>query len=387
MLSSVIVFFTGILGLVLLIIILNQYKSNKIFNIYFAILVLLVSIRYTIIGIKNLTKDVFITETYRKTDLLFIVIVPIIYLYFKNLVKSQSKFVIADLFHFITPILFILEIKYRIIELVFGIKRDFGLLNIFILMLIFYNFLTFWLLKNNVWNKKGSLEIMVNQNSLIKRWSVYIYVCMNLMMLRLFISLYLEMQSNSVISGQNLVWAGALVWIIIFIKLLTSRNILYGYAFLNNEKGKLGNKIKTSHWKFNENKKITNIQDIQLNLKINAIVKQYLNDVDLAIENNNYFRDATFSLNDLAVKLNIPKSHLTFIYKYHSKISFSDFKKISRINDAVNLIDNDYLKTNTFDSLSKFVGFSSYNPFFTSFKDVVGKAPQEYLDAIIKKNK
>ena len=387
MLSSVIVFFTGILGLVLLIIILNQYKSNKIFNIYFAILVLLVSIRYTIIGIKNLTKDVFITETYRKTDVLFIVTVPIIYLYFKNLVKSQSKFVIADLFHFITPILFILEIKYRIIELVFGIKRDFGLLNIFILMLIFYNFLTFWLLKNNVWNKKGSLEIMVNQNSLIKRWSVYIYVCMNLMMLRLFISLYLEMQSNSVISGQNLVWAGALVWIIIFIKLLTSRNILYGYAFLNNEKGKLGNKIKTSHWKFNENKKITNIQDIQLNLKINAIVKQYLNEVDLAIENNNYFRDATFSLNDLAVKLNIPKSHLTFIYKYHSKISFSDFKKISRINDAVNLIDNDYLKTNTFDSLSKFVGFSSYNPFFTSFKDVVGKAPQEYLDAIIKKNK
>ena len=39
----------------------------------------------------------------------------------------------------------------------------------------------------------------------------------------------------------------------------------------------MGNKIKTSHWKFNENKKITNIQDIQLNLKINAIVKQYLN--------------------------------------------------------------------------------------------------------------
>ena len=156
---------------------------------------------------------------------------------------------------------------------------------------------------------------------------------------------------------------------------------------MNTEKGKVGNKVKTSHWKFNENKKITNIQDIQLNLKINGIVKQYLNEVDLAIENNNYFRDATFSLNDLAVKLNIPKSHLTFIYKYHSKISFSDFKKIARINDAIHLIENDYLKTNTFDSLSKTVGFSSYNPFFTSFKDVVGKAPQEYLDTLKKNNK
>mgnify|MGYP000987188243 CR=1 FL=1 len=116
----------------------------------------------------------------------------------------------------------LIEIKFRIIELAFGVKKDFGLLNIFILMLVFYNFLTFWLLKNNVWNKKGSLEIMVNQNSLIKRWSVYIYVCMNLKMLRLFISLYLESQSNSVITGQNFIWAGALVWIIIFIKLLTS---------------------------------------------------------------------------------------------------------------------------------------------------------------------
>ena len=34
--------------------------------------------------------------------------------------------------------------------------------------------------------------------------------------------------------------------------------------------------------------------------------------------------------------------------------------------------------TNTFDSLAKQVGFSSYNPFFTAFKDIVGKPPQEY---------
>jgi hypothetical protein len=47
--------------------------------------------------------------------------------------------------------------------------------------------------------------------------------------------------------------------------------------------------------------------------------------------------------------------------------------------DALELIEQNFLTTNTFESLSKKVGFTSYNPFFTSFKDVVGKSPQEYI--------
>ena len=387
MLSHIIVLFTGLLGFVVLIITLSQYRTNKIFNIYFAIIVLLVSIRYTLIGVKNLTNDILITETYRKADILFIVTAPLVYLYFKNLVKSQSKFVKSDLLHFVVPILFILEVKCNLIENTIGIKRDFGLLIFFIALIITYNLLTFLKLKNNIWNKKGSLEIMVNQNLLIKKWSIYVYICLNFMVLRLFFSLFIEYKSNSIISGQYVVWAGSLIWAIIFIKIITSRDILYGYTFLNNEKANSGNTIKISQWTSSKSPKITNIQDLQLNLKINAIVNQYIIDIDSTLEKNRYFRDPNFSFNDFALKLNIPKSHLSFIFKYHSKITFSDFKKISRINDAVQLIELDYLKTNTFDSLSKTVGFSSYNPFFTSFKDVVGKAPQEYLDTLKKNNK
>jgi AraC-like DNA-binding protein len=347
---------------------------------------LLVSIRHTLIGVKNLTNDILITETYRKADILFIVTAPLVYLYFKNLVKSQRKFVRSDLLHFVLPILFILEVKCNLIENTIGIKRDFGLLIFFIALIITYNLLTFLKLKNNIWNKKGSLEIMVNQNLLIKKWSIYVYICVNFMVLRLFFSLFIEYKSNSILSGQYVVWAGSLIWAIIFIKIITSRDILYGYTFLNNEKANSGNTIKISQWTSSKSPKITNIQDLQLNLKINAIVNQYIIDIDSTLEKNRYFRDPNFSFNDFALKLNIPKSHLSFIFKYHSKITFSDFKKISRINDALQLIELDYLKTNTFDSLSKTVGFSSYNPFFTSFKDVVGKAPQEYLDTL-KKNK
>jgi AraC-like DNA-binding protein len=87
-------------------------------------------------------------------------------------------------------------------------------------------------------------------------------------------------------------------------------------------------------------------------------------------------------MKDLAQVLNIPISHLKFVFKYHSKLSFSDFKKISRIQNSLELINNNYLATNTLESLSKEVGFSSYNPFFTCFKDVVRKSPHQYISSI-----
>jgi AraC-like DNA-binding protein len=99
---------------------------------------------------------------------------------------------------------------------------------------------------------------------------------------------------------------------------------------------------------------------------------------------NSYFKNAGFSIKDLAQALNIPISHLKFVFKYHSKLSFSDYKKISRIQNSLELINNNYLATNTLESLSNEVGFSSYNPFFTSFKDVVGKSPHQYISSVKK---
>jgi AraC-like DNA-binding protein len=97
------------------------------------------------------------------------------------------------------------------------------------------------------------------------------------------------------------------------------------------------------------------------------------------VEEEHFFRQTGLSISDLALKLKIPKSHLSFVFKYHSEISFSDFKKVVRIQDSLDLIEQGYLKTNTFDSLSKNVGFSTYNTFFIAFKEVTNKAPQEFV--------
>ena len=91
-------------------------------------------------------------------------------------------------------------------------------------------------------------------------------------------------------------------------------------------------------------------------------------------ENPNYFL-----IDKLAVEMKVPKSHLKYIFKYHSKISFSEFKKTIQIKNAIEFIDKGYLKTNTLDSLAIKTGFSSYSPFFKSFKSITNLSPQDYV--------
>ena len=336
------------------------------------------SSRFLFIGINGLINNDFTQPIIRSFNVFFIFSAPCFYLYFKNLIASQKNFISKDLFHFLIPLLFIIEGRFSTLKNLLNIP--FSFIYLFILYIIVNNILIFLMLKKNIWNKKGSLEIVAKQNELIKEWSKYLFIALNLFSLRLIISLLIENKEDGFISGTYGIWLTSIIWVFIFTKILTSPEILFGYSFLYNKSKENKNYITTniSHWKIVSKVKITNVQDLQLSYKMNQNIEKYLNKINEAVEKNNYFREPKFTLTDFALDLDIPKSHLSYLFKYHSKISFSDYKKIARIEDALHLIQVDYLKKNTFDSLAKQVGFSSYNPFFTAFKDIVGKPPQEY---------
>lgn len=338
--------------------------------------------RFLIIGINGLINNDFLKQIIINSNVFFIFLAPCFYLYFKNLIKSQKNFVPKDLFHFLIPLLFIIEGHFSILNNLLNIP--FSFIYFFILYVFVSNILIFLMLKKNIWNKKGSLEIIVKQNALIKSWSKYLFLTLTLFSLRLFISLLIKNQDEGTGLGYNGIWIASIIWIVIFFKILTTPEILYGYSLLYKKSKENKNYITTniSRWKIVSKLTITNLQDIQLCNKISQNIEKYIEDIDNATAQNNYFRDPKFKLTDFALKLNIPKSHLSYLFKYHSQISFSDYKKIARIEDALHLIQSDYLKTNTFDSLAKEVGFASYNPFFTSFKDIIGKPPQEYCASL-----
>lgn len=186
-----------------------------------------------------------------------------------------------------------------------------------------------------------------------------------------------------IIEPTKYLWVTALVWIALFMVILSNPEVLYGYSYSQAELTKTSFDVNSNnYWIINSKIKINNNQDLLLKEKIRDKIEQYLFELNALLYKNSYFTDPQFSIKDLAQAVKIPNSHVKYIFKYHSKLSFSDYKKISRIQYSLDLINNNYLATNTLESLSKEVGFLSYNPFFTCFKDVVGKSPHQYISSI-----
>jgi AraC-like DNA-binding protein len=109
------------------------------------------------------------------------------------------------------------------------------------------------------------------------------------------------------------------------------------------------------------------------------LLMKYLHLIEALSFQSEAFRNPDYSLNDISTALNIPISHVNFIFKYHCIESFSDYKKIVRIHDATKLIENGYLNNNKIEILATYVGFTSYNTFNLAFKNITGVTTQEYL--------
>jgi AraC-like DNA-binding protein len=386
MIANLAVAFSGLMGFLTIFLILIRYRSNRITNIYLVIIFGIVSTRMVVIGTFNLENNDVITTLLEKYNNLLIVIIPCTYLYFLNLVHDKKRIELNNLKHFSIPLLFNL-IDYALDNSYLSlVKNNFYYYIFFALYTIVYLVLNYNLLNKNIWNRKGDISIVVKQNQLIKNWSVFLFSIFLVNALRTIVVLFWEINNQNYSFGASFLWITAILWLSIYFKIIISPEILYGYTFLNskiNENNKSDKPI-LSFWTTKTIIEITNIQDKQLNDKIKEAIPEYIKLIDQFSFHNQTFRNKGFVISDLSNKLNIPKSHLNFLFKYHSKISFSEYKKIVRIHDSLALINEGYLTTNTFDSLAKEVGFKSYNTFFVSFKDYTGVTPQEFLIKIIK---
>lgn len=386
MIENLIILFSGIVGLITIFLILFRYKSNRITNVYLIIIFLIVAVRMLSIALFKIQNNSFIEELLRDYNNLLIIIVPCSYLYFENLIKDCKTIYFRNFAHLIIPLVFNI-IDYLLDRNYFDIQKvDYYYYTFFTLYTIFYYTLIYKILYKNVWNRGGEIEVVIKQNQLIRKWSIYLFSFLIIVGVRVILIMFWEINNNNYAYATSYQWIPSIFWLILYFKIIISPEILYGYNYLNakiNEHKKIYN-TTISFWTNNPISAISNSQDIQLNGKIKNSIEQYMGEVDQFSFHNQAYRDAKFSITDLSNKLNIPKSHLTYLFKYHSKISFPEYKKIVRIQDGLELINSGYLATNTYDSLAKEIGFTSYNTFFVSFKDVTGSTPQEFLVKIVK---
>ena len=380
MLFDLLYILTSLLGFLIITLIAIWYKSNRIINIYLLVVFLLLSIKFLIHGLIDLKIFTFINHDNISYFPFFSIGIPSLYLYFKNLVNDTKTFNKNELKHFIFPVLLgfytlLLDQFY-----ILSFYSSFILYSIFIIFHSFYIFLSFQFLRKNIWQRKAELFNADQQNNLLIKWTTFLFIFSCLISLRLFVSLSLGVMNHRYTYGQNYQWISAILLDFIYIKILSSPQILYGYNALYKKikKHRDSNFILRDLWIINPTEPITNSQDLILQEKIEAYITTYLQNIETLVLRYEILRNPLVSLTDIANKLEIPKSHITFVFKYHSKVSFTEFKKIIRIYDALHLIEENYLKSNTLESLATKVGFSSYNPFFITFKDITGTTPQIY---------
>lgn len=382
MVPNLLLIITGLVGLLTTALIFSNYRSNRLMNFYIILLILILSCRFFLSGLTYFVFDSSFKTIYYKYSNVSLVIIPICYLYFKDLFRKNHQFQKNDLLHFIFPLfLFVYLVKQKKFYFVFSAYVP---LISFLIFSFFYVFLSFKLLKKHLWLKKRQLKVKEKHHKLIKNWTLFLFTALVICCCRLILSLYLELYYQENLKGHSYQWISAIIWLVILFKILNTPEVLFGYNVLQK---KLSHNESTSLilrdiWFLTPEKNIKNSQHLILKEKIDPNLIDYIKKIEKSSFNHEMFRDSKITISDLANKLNIPKSHLSYLFKYHSKISFTEYKKFIRILDAINQIESNYLKNNTLESLSKKVGFTSYNPFFTSFKDFSGQSPLEYYKVI-----
>ena len=230
------------------------------------------------------------------------------------------------------------------------------------------------ILLKSFWRKRPLVDIRTEQETLLKKWTIVFFFAFIVTGIKLNWSV-LVLGDIGLLSDNFIIW---LSWLIVFIMILTSPSILNAYISQLSREGDRATK-PISFWRLKPISTITNPKDIQLSKRINGELDVYFLQITQIVEEKHLFRKSDMTVNELALKSKIPVSHLSFIFKYHSDISFTDYRKMARIQDAVALIEEGFLKTNTLDALSEKVGFNTYNSFYIGFKEFTGKAPQSYV--------
>ena len=373
----------GFLGVLVIFLLLFSYKSNTLVNIYLVIIFTISSFRFIHKGIYELYHPNLFETTFNWLSPFFLLAVPCFYLYYKSLVNDNRQYNYKDLLHFTYPIFNVLYIvlqkKYVLFTQDSSHLIQIGALTFFIL---FYLILSFQLLNRKLWNNKNS-ELIVNKHYLlIKNWTQFFYFIFLLLAFRLLFSVYLGSNSTFNSPGFSYVLFAVVLWLIIYIKILIHPEILYGYPKLE-EKLAIQNKtiLNLGVWEL-ASPEVTNLQDQKLTIGIETKMTPYIQEMEDFINTNHPFRDPNFSIKDLSITLNIPTSHLVYIFKYHCNKPYVEYKKYCKIEDAKILIKDNYLEKNTLESLSNEIGFISYNTFYSSFKKYNNVSPKAYLDSI-----
>jgi AraC-like DNA-binding protein len=378
-LESSIYIATGIIGFMTMILLSFSFRSNKSVNIFLFLILSIVCLRMLLLGSYEMKLQSFGKDIPEPYHGMILVNIPLFYFYIKSIVTDSKSFKWKHLLHFIFPLLVVLSFfkNSQFTENFFALPPTLKYTAIIVFSFV-YLLKIFQLVRTQLWQSKH--KINEKKYKLIRNWTNFLFVLAILLTVRNIISFTIDFSTNSIAHGYPFSIVPALIWLIVFGKILISPEILHGLPKLEEKLKKLENDNVASYNFWNSSiAKVSNQNDLKLQEKLNSKTLNLIEEIEMIANEKKLFRNQKITISDVANELGIPVSHVVYIFKYHCKISFIEFKTIHKIEDAKQLMHASYLKTNTLESLAFYVGFSSYSPFFIAFKKCTGFSPNEFV--------
>jgi AraC-like DNA-binding protein len=379
LLESIFFLIVSSFGLLTIGLLLFSIRSNKYVNTYLLLVLILGLSRAILYGTYSLNIQRISNDISPPYKGIVIISFVLFYLYFKTLASDERRFNPRHLLHFILPILFS---GYYLLVNVFGMQEEryilvinFSLTSIFILV---YLFLTFKLVATQIW--RNPQKVHEQHYLTIRNWSIFLFVVFLVGTLKVLVFNVVSFSKGELLSHITLGFTGASLQLVLFIKLLISPEILLGIPRLNKRLSPKTNSVEFKNnefWKLDV-KEVTGPLDERLKEKLDESILELIEDVEEFVNEKRYFRNHHITIKELANEMEVPYTHIIYLFKYHCKLTFTEYKTIKRIEDAKHLISLGFLKHNTLESLATEVGYASYNPFFTSFKKIVGMSPNDF---------
>jgi AraC-like DNA-binding protein len=372
MFLNVLSLLVGFLCLLVVVLMLFNPRSNRKTNVYLIIILFVVGFQRFVNAIEVLefTKVIYSPLKIRLTFSFFIV--PIYYLFFKRLIQGAGKLKV-ELLHFILPTLLVLVN-------IFLLKN--GLSYYFYLAFSCFYFGSILLMVNEFIKIKKRSKFEEGTYKTIRTWTLLMVIMV--FSLVVFSNYFLFSEVKSGMNLNDFYRFSSLLWLIALIYIFKNPVIIFGEQnLIKNIQANQPQEFLI--WSSKSLRAIEN-KDLILSNNISDRIDSFILNIQKLQKSKPALSKITFTANNLAKELNLPRSHVEFVFKYYCYYSINDFSNLVKINYAVSLMNDGYLENFTIASLGDKCLFNSRFTFSKNFKKFMGVSVSDYVIGNLKIN-
>jgi AraC-like DNA-binding protein len=381
--SLIVQILSAFFSLLIALIVLRNLKRNPYLNIFIFLIFFTNLIRIPFSLTYALGWQTQFPEIPKPFNTLLICNSVFFYWYIRSLLVKGKTSLMGFWIALVVPfLLLIVNLFFRVYPTDKFILKGFSF-QIAVIFILYFLYHSYKVVYRAFWVDSRKL-LRFSNFKLIRFW-VFILVGMyTIGSIRIIVIFSFELIYNKEAIAVGYPYASSIFYLVMLVILFLHPEILYG---LQRERISLPilNVASTENpmlpafvWR-TQPKAIHNKLDLALAVKFHERMAEITRKLESKVALQAIVKDPNINAIVLAEKLDVPRTYIHFLFKYHSDISFVQYRSKIRVHYAIEKMKDDYLSKNTMDALARECGFASYNPFYTAFKSEMGIGPREVL--------